>query len=249
LERPDEVDRRAKNVLSESDQVLDVARAAAREAHIPINTISYVSQNIGRDIADAARRYSASWVVMGWHKPVFLKSVLGGVVGTVVRQAPANVAIFCDKGLAEVKRIVVPYLGEPQDRGALLAAERLGRLPGVDVTILHVVKPNRGDSEPSLGLQNLLDRELAATGSQSGVQLQVVESDSPIDLVVEESRQYDLMVLGLSEEWKLDSGALFGKNESVAQLAHCSLLIVHANPAAPVIRNELAVEAASPHAR
>jgi Kef-type K+ transport system membrane component KefB/nucleotide-binding universal stress UspA family protein len=249
LERPEEVDRRAKSVLSESDRVLDIAQNAARAEHIPINTISYVSRNIGRDIAGAAQLYSASWVVMGWHKPVFLKSVLGGVVGTVIRHAPANVAIFCDKGLADVKHIVVPYLGEPQDRGALIAAERLGRLPGVSVTILHVVKPNRSDSEPSLGLQNLLDGELSATGSRGGVSLQVVESDVPIDLVVEESRQYDLMVLGLSDEWNLQKGALIGKNESVAQLAHCSLLIVHANPAAPVVRNELAIEAASPHGK
>ena len=238
LERPEEVDRRAKNVLSESDQVLDVAQATARASRIPINAVSFVSRNIGRDIVDAAQRYTASWVVMGWHKPVFFKSVLGGVVGTVLRQAPANVAIFCDKGLKEVKRIVVPYLGEPQDRGALIAADRLGRMPGVSVTILHVVKPNRGESDSRLSLQTLVDKELPATASQGGVRMQVVESDSPIELVVRESSRYDLMVLGLSDEWNLQSGHLFGSQESVAQLAECSLLIVHASPLAPIVRTE-----------
>jgi Kef-type K+ transport system membrane component KefB len=248
LERPDEVDRRAKNVLSESDQVLDVAQATARANRIPINTISFVSRNIGRDIADAANRYSASWVVMGWHKPVFFRSVLGGVVGTVLRQAPANVAIFCDKGLGEVKRVVVPYLGESQDRGALLAAERLSRLPDVKVTILHVVKPGRGDSDPRLSLKILMDKELPASSTQGGVQMQVVESDSPIDVVVEESRRYDLMVLGFSSEWNLQSNSAPGKQESVAQLAHCSLLIVHANPLAPVVRSERTISHADERA-
>jgi len=244
LERPDEVDRRAKNVLSESDQVLDVAQATARANHIPINTVSFVSRNIGRDIADAAQRYYASWVVMGWHKPVFFKSVLGGVIGNVLRQAPANVAIFCDKGLTELQRIVVPYLGIPQDRGALLAADRLARLPGVSVTILHVVKPNRGESDPHLSVRTVMEKELSATATRGGVRMQVVESDSPIDVVVEESRKYDLMVLGLSEQWNLEGDSGTGKQESVAQLAQCSLLIVHANPIAPVYYPEPDVEVA-----
>jgi Kef-type K+ transport system membrane component KefB len=246
LERPDEVDRRAKNVLSESDQVLDVAQATARANRIPINTVSFVSRNIGRDIADAAQRFHAGWVVMGWHKPVFFKSVLGGVIGNVLRQAPANVAIFCGKGLTELSRIVVPYLGVPQDRGALLAADRLARLPGVSVTILHVVKPNRGESDPHLSVRTVMEKELSATASRGGVRMQVVESDAPIDLVVEESRNYDLMVLGLCEQWNLEGDSGTGKQESVAQLAQCSVLIVHANPIAPVYHPEVVTEMLEP---
>ena len=68
--------------------------------------------------------------------------------------------------------------------------------------------------------------------------MQVVESDSPIETVVEESRRYDLMILGLSAEWNLQAVSIFGKQETVAQRAHCSLLIVHASPLAPVVRRE-----------
>lgn len=237
LERPDEVDRRAKNVLSESDQVLTVAQTAAKARNTSIQVVSFVSRNIGRDIADAAERYIASWVVMGWHKPVFFRNVLGGVVGQVLRQAPANIAIFCDKGLAQIKTILVPYLGEAEDRGALLAAERMGRVPGVSVTILHVVKPNRTDAEPRQNVQGMIDREFPGDDKRGDVRVRVVESDSPIEMVVQESREYDLMVLGLSDEWNIEGGgaAAAGKHESVAQASHCSLLIVHQNPKAPVV--------------
>lgn len=236
LDRPEEVERRRKGVLTEADEVLDIAQEAARDAHVSMHAVSFVSRNIGRDITDAARRYRASWVVLGWHKPIFFKSVLGATVGQVVRQAPANVAILVNKGLGDVKRVVVPYLGEKQDRGALLAAERMGRLPGVKVTILHVIKPNRNESEPRLSVETAVDREFPATAAEGAVRVQVVESDSPIELVVEESRRYDLMILGLSAEWNLDSVPLFGKHESVAKLAHCSLLIVHASPLAPKVQ-------------
>ncbi len=233
LDRPEEVERRAMSILAEGDAVLDVAQAAARAANVPIHTISFVSRNIGRDIAEAARTYHATWVVMGWHKPVFFNSVLGSTVAQVIRQAPANVAILVDKGLYDVTRIVVPYLGEVQDRGALLAAERLGRLPGVHVTILHVVKPNRNSADTRLAVQTAVDKEFEATDSRGAVRVQVVESDDPISVVVEESRRYDLMILGLADAWNLQNLPLFGKHESMAQRAHCSMLIVHANPAAP----------------
>lgn len=236
LERPDEFETRAKSAVTETDEVLDVAQSAAEAAHLPIHSLSFVSRNIGRDIAQAAREHHASWVVMGWHKPVFFNSVLGPTVAQVVRQAPANVAIFVDKGLDKVSRIIIPYLGEAQDRGALLAGERLGRLPGVRVTILHVVKPNRGEGDARLAVAAAVDKEFPGTAAQGGVRVQVMESAAPIDLVVEESRRYDLMILGLTDQWNLQNVPIFGKHETVAQRAQCSLLIVHASPLAPVIR-------------
>jgi nucleotide-binding universal stress UspA family protein len=157
-------------------------------------------------------------------------------VGQVLRDAPANVAIFVDKGLSDVKRIVVPYLGKPQDRGALMAAERMGRLPGVTVTILHVVKPGRGSSDSRLDLKTIMDREIPGSGENS-VRMRIVETDSPIDAAVEESRENDLLVLGMSEDWQLAPGSMFANSESLAQRSACSVLITHANPHAPVLRS------------
>jgi nucleotide-binding universal stress UspA family protein len=239
LDRPDELSRGAGNTYSESDRVVTVAQDAARTGGFTINAVTFVSRNIAADIVDAARRYRASWIVMGWHKPLFFKNVLGGLVGQVLHDAPANVAIFVDKGLTDVKRIVVPYLGKPQDRGALLAAERMSRLPGVTVTILHVVKPGRGISDARLHLKTVMDRELPAGGSGAGntVRMRVVETDSPIDAAVEESRENDLLILGMSEEWQLAPGSLFANSESLARRSACSVLIAHANPHAPVMQS------------
>jgi nucleotide-binding universal stress UspA family protein len=234
LDRPEEA-QRDRNLTSDGDEVLEIAQRAAATAGVQSHGISFVSRNIGSDIARAAESYRASWVVMGWHKPVFFKSVLGPTVTHVMRYAPANVAIFVDKGMTEMQRIIVPYIGEKQDRGALLAAERLGRLPGARVTILHVVKPNRGDEKPRLDVQGEIDREFPSTAGQTAVRVQVVENDSPIDLIAQESQRYDLMILGVSDEWNLKNVTIFGRQETIAQRAQCSLLIVHASPLAPVI--------------
>jgi hypothetical protein len=42
-------------------------------------------------------------------------------------------------------------------------------------------------------------------------------------------------VLGLPDEWQSDGGPLSRKHARLAEMARCSLLIVHANPHAPVV--------------
>jgi nucleotide-binding universal stress UspA family protein len=237
LIRPEAVDRPVSTNWNEADYVLEVARKTAQSEGLSLNTVGYVSRKIGLDIADAAKRYRASWVVIGWHKPVFFRNLLGGVVGQVLEQAPANVAVLVDKGLGAVTRIVVPYLGDAQDHSALLAARLLGKLPDVKLTLLCIVKPTPTGSEAgqATGIQADKDLPDAIAGS---VRVKVVESQGVIDAVVDESQHHDLLVLGLTDKWNLRSGKLVGKQETVAQRAKCSVLIVHANAQAPVVQSD-----------
>lgn len=242
LDRPEELELRAKGVLAESDEILRAATSVARGANVPITTVSFVSRNFGRDIAESVRKYQASWLVMGWHKPIFFKRLLGGTVGQVLELAPANVAVLFEKGWdgrSDLKRILVPYIGERQDRGALLAAERLGRLPGVEITVIHVVKPNRVGADARLGVQEEVAREFPETSGQESVRVKIIESESPADVVIEESYRFDLMVLGLASQRNGQSDEWNGRHENIAQLSNCAILIVHANPGAATMQNRM----------
>lgn len=233
LERPFEVERRARTASIEPDEVLDVAVAAAKKQQVPFSAINFVSRNIGRDIADAAERYLASWIVMGWHKPIFSSNVLGGVVGQVLQRAPANVAIFCDKGLGPVKRILVPYLGEPQDREVLNAVKHLSSLNEVSVTILRIKKDNA---------EQCAEESAAQIRLPEAAHVRSIDVADALKVIAEESACHDLMVLALSDEWGSSRGPLSGGHASLAETAQCSLLIVHANPRAPVVETEAAME-------
>jgi Kef-type K+ transport system membrane component KefB/nucleotide-binding universal stress UspA family protein len=243
LERPAEVERRARAGSIPIDEVLDVAVATAKAEKLPVNQLSFVSRNIGRDIAEAAERYLASWIVMGWHKPIFTNNVLGGVVGQVLQRAPANVAIFYDKGFGQVTRVLVPYLDTPQDRQAIEAALRIGHAEGITITVLHVVKT--GGDTPSSQPPGEFPSNLRLP---PGVQKRVIEAADPKRAVAEESAHHDLMVLGLSDEWDSAAGPLSRRHASVAEMARCSLLIVHGNPHAPVVEAEGRVEIIAPGA-
>ena len=110
-----------------------------------------------------------------------------------------------------------------------LAADQISQRHDARVTILHVVKPgSHADNTGRIGVQSLVDRQFATPGSTRQVRFQVVESDSPVDVVVRESANYDLIILGISAQWQLKEKILSRSQSSVAQASACSVLAVHA---------------------
>jgi Kef-type K+ transport system membrane component KefB len=226
LERPSEIQPIAKRASTAADEVLEVSQQTARKLSVPISAVSFVSHNIGRDIAEAAERFLATWVVMGWRKPIFFKNLLGGVVGQVLLNAPTNVAVFCDKGLGEVKRILVPCLDGWANNDGRSAAQQIATVTGASVTVLCILKP---------GTERTEAQGETETAVVPHADVEIVEHPEPLRAITEVSGRFDLLILGLSDEWQNESG-LFRGQDDLERLGGCSLLIVHCNPHAPVVQ-------------
>ncbi len=228
LNNPDEHERRSKAFYTLDDPIeLALRQAAAME--VPVSAIGFVSTDFASDITLTANRYDVQWIVLGGHHGMFAASALGRIADDVILHSNRNVAILVEKNLRVVQRIMVPYIGENQDIGALLAADQISRHHDAQVTILHVVKPGSHlDNSGRIGVQSLVDRQFAMPGGARQVRFQVVESDSPVDVVVSESANYDLIILGISAQWQLKQSILSRSQASVAQASACSVLAVHA---------------------
>jgi Kef-type K+ transport system membrane component KefB/nucleotide-binding universal stress UspA family protein len=207
-------------------EVLDVARREGDSLKIQLDTVSFSSRRIARDICRLAAYQHADWIVLGSHHGILDTSALGGIVARVLRKAPCPVAILIGQKMPPVRQVLVPYLGEPQDAGALLAAQHISRHAGVQVTILHVVKPHRPPVESPLGVKELANRLMPAAAGANPVRMQVLESDSPAAVVAEKSRDYDLIILGVSPQWKLHEQLLGRAQISVVRQCACPTLVV-----------------------
>ena len=175
---------------------------------------------------------------MGFHNPVYTSSILGGTVHRVLTGSDTDVAIYVDRRAFEVagnsdgalddaappRTILVPYLGSKHDRLAMELAGRMARRAKVAVTVLHVVAPGRsgggGDAKTAT------DRVFADPGQPMPVTMRVVEHDSPVDAVIEQAASFDLVVIGVAEEWGLESHLLGFRAERMAREVKRSMLIV-----------------------
>ncbi|NNM86436.1 MAG: universal stress protein [Phycisphaerales bacterium] len=207
---------------------IEAAQRYAAERKIEIGAISFPSRRIGHDIVRTAAAIRSDWLIVGSHRGVLGASAMGGVAGWVMRHAACHVGILVAKNVTAIKRVLVPYVGEEQDAGALLAANMMSQHAEVEVTILHVVRPHgHGLPDSPMGVRSLVDRYMPNTSGGRQIRMQVIEHHSPADVVIEESSRHDLVILGASPLWRLRERLLGFSQESVAVKSRCSVLIVH----------------------
>jgi Kef-type K+ transport system membrane component KefB/nucleotide-binding universal stress UspA family protein len=208
------------------DESLAPLLAQARGRSIPVEQISFVSRDVPGDISTIAKLNHVDLVLMGFHKPVIGKTILGGTVHRVLHQCENDVAIFVDRGFRQARRILVPYLGSEHDRLALSLAHRMARNIDARVTVLHVVAPMRSGDGESLGAKQAVERVFEEPDHKTPVTFRVIEDESPVGVVLHQSQSADLVIIGVAEEWGLESHLFGWRAERIARDCPSSLLIV-----------------------
>ncbi len=203
----------------------------AGERGVNVKPLSFVSSDPADDISRIAGVKEIDLVLIGWHKPLLRQSLLSGTVARVLKESPAPVGIFVDRGLGDVhrggvRRVLVPFVGTSHDYAALSLVRRLlhGR-SDVEATLLHVRSP----SKKSVTDPAALSPEGQSFNEPDGGQviLKVVESDEPVEVTLQESKNgYDLIVVGLGKEWGLEQRWLGMHSEQLLRESDVSLLIV-----------------------
>ena len=242
-----------------ADAALAPLLAEAARHRTPVTAVSFVSRDVASDIARTARLRDADLILMGFHNPVYTASILGGTVHRVLTGSDSDVAIYVDRraygvdpqpndgpaidkpatdgpatdrtpvdDAAPPRTILVPYRGSKHDRLAMELAGRMARRAKAAVTVLHVVAPGRGTAGGA-DARSAVDRVFAEPGQSAAVTMRVVEHGSPVDAVIEQSAAFDLVVIGVAEEWGLASHLLGFRAERIAREAGTSLLIVRAH--------------------
>ncbi|MBU8895622.1 cation/H(+) antiporter [Corallococcus sp. H22C18031201] len=193
----------------------------AQALGLSVRPLSFVSTEPAVDICRTAEAKHADLLLLGMHKPLFSQTVLGGTVHEVMQGATGTVAVLVDRGLSEVKRVLVPFAGGRHDKAALGLARRLMRHSGAEVTVLHVTSAERE------GQARAVVEEFFPGDEGSRVRFKVVRHESPEDAALEEARTgYDLVVVGVGAEWGLQ-GRLFGlQRERIVRDAPGSLIMV-----------------------
>jgi Kef-type K+ transport system membrane component KefB len=214
---------------------LEPLLTTAKRLEIQAEPIAFVSRDIPSDIARIARNRAADLILMGFHKPVFGQAILGGTVHRVMTASDNDVAVFVDRGFqSHPQQILVPYLGGKHDLLALELAGRIARNSKASLTVLHVVPPKRAESDAVLHARSIVDRAYSDPTQPTPVHFQIIEDLSPVEAVIQASAAYDLLVIGVEEQWGMQS-QLFGfRPERIAREATTSLLIVrkYAGPTA-----------------
>jgi Kef-type K+ transport system membrane component KefB/nucleotide-binding universal stress UspA family protein len=213
----------------ETEEVLRPLLAHAERHRIPVESISFTATDIAAGVAEVATERQASLVLIGFHHSVFSRTMLGGTVHRILESVETDVAVFVDRGYLGARKVLVPYRGGEHDRLALQIAARAARGGAAQVEVLHVTTSGaRGATKPTAA-RTEAERVFASPRSAENAlnwAFRSIDDPSPVDAVLRESSGYDLVVIGVSEEWGLESH-LFGlRPERIAEQSPTSMLIV-----------------------
>ncbi|MDQ4129822.1 MAG: universal stress protein, partial [Actinomycetota bacterium] len=210
------------------DSMLEEAVARLRplvesleEAGLDADPLAIAAGDVGETIARIANEREVDLVLLGYHEALFGERLLGGTVGEVLRDAEADVAVLVDPNgprhlrLTEDTRILVPFGGGFHEEAGLDIARRLAASSGGQLALLG---PASNEDE--------LTEQASEASERSGAETTPLPVDGDLtDELVERADDFDLLVLGVSDNWGR-GGNLESVREEVMERSGTPYLIV-----------------------
>jgi glucosyl-3-phosphoglycerate synthase len=228
---------RARHARRLLQQVLDFVPEG-----VELRTLVRIGRQAAEGILETAAEEDADLIVFGWSGTPGgrrgAQAVFSPTIDAVVRDAPCDIAVVKQRGLAEVHRILVPVRGGPHAELALRFADALGRRMDAEVAVLHVLPPDVGDL-----VRGQAERALQAFIRQHarGRSVPLVREAVHVrNTILREAESADLLVLGATVAQSTPAapggpaapasaagGGLFGVlPESIAQKARTTVIVV-----------------------
>lgn len=180
--------------------------------------------SVGESVVRVAAERSPDLVLMSMRKPFFGSRLLGGSLGQVLRDAPADVALLLDPSgngvaLGKASRVLVPYGHGFHEHAGLDLALRLAKTAGASVRLMG----SGEDYDAAHGLA-----QVAADAYQrSGVWTTAdAVSGDVVAPLVRAANDADLVVLAVSETWVDEGRESLGRVRDVVAASSTTPLLV-----------------------
>jgi uncharacterized hydrophobic protein (TIGR00271 family) len=224
---PDPVPLEAGHLRARAGRtLLGRAMNQANEEGFAIQPMTRVARSVAQGILDTADEGNADLIVLGWRGDTpSIGASMGPITDAVIRDAPCDVTIV--KGDEEVRmdKILVPTAGGPNAVKAARLAMLLSDSYGSQVTALYV-QSGQTTSEQMEENQQRIAQTLAGLEFSHPPEQKVIVADSVIEGIVGEAAEYDLVLLGASEEAMFDKFVFGSIPQQIAARVPKTVIIV-----------------------
>jgi amino acid transporter/nucleotide-binding universal stress UspA family protein len=200
----------------------------------PLHRAAHAMASAVRAVTEA--RPTIGLILLSWRGPLSAGRIYGSPSKTILQEAHCDIAVLRERHLNKVHRILVPAGGGPHARLGLRLATEIARSDEAELTLLRVARPSENlDVEAEMrGLNHLAEEVLGRPDPR--VQARILIREDVLDGILEEAQQgeYDLLVIGASEEWTIKSLLVGALPDTVADRAPCSVLMVRRYEAAGI---------------
>jgi Kef-type K+ transport system membrane component KefB/nucleotide-binding universal stress UspA family protein len=206
----------------------------AATAGVSARPISFLSDDVGADLARLADDQQCDVILLGWHRASLERHQVRSIVHSTFEHAPCDVVVLVDRlgrGVQpkEEGAVLVALSGGPHDEAAISRGTLLARDLGTNVKLLGYLRREPAHRDPGAASRALaLQADTPRQTRGAWIVPAFAEGDA-LAATVEESSRATAVVVGLGEAWR-GSEDFAGPASELAARASCPVLVVRAAP-------------------
>ncbi len=192
-------------LLKEGRKYLDAVIEEAHKFDVPVHTLIRIGRKVHEAIRQTVDENASDIIVLGW--PGYTNTagkIFGSVIDPLVDNPPTDIAIVRyqrDTDEHPIRSIFVPVAGGPNSRRAVRLAVQLAQvsLDGpTQVTLAHVIPPNATQAH-RVSAQKIFNYTLEGL-DYPHVETTLIAGEKVAETIIAHAKDYDLVVIGATEE-------------------------------------------------
>jgi amino acid transporter len=206
----------------------EAVQKLASEQGAVVRPLVQAARDLASGICDAARDESCQLIIMGYSAS--MDGTPNPLQAEVMSRTRAHVVLYACRASRPALRIAVSLGGEANLPLMVRVAGAIAERSGGSVTYLSVV-PEELDHHTLVGARDTQIEALRRHVAAVPFSATLVRSDSPLESLVEQSANFDLMIVGATAS-RVGQRASVGAFSSIfASRALCSVIVVRVTPA------------------
>ncbi len=215
---------------AERDHLLEVTAPIAQKRNVAISAKLKVANNVETAIyRELQSPNPVEMVLLGWPSLETKWKIPHNIIKEVMVNARKDVLVLRNRGIENLRRILVPIVGGPNSRLALRVAMSLAYQPEIHVTVLHLTPEGLDDEkmeDTNLYIQEVVENTLGKIPAWMNIDVHPSDSLGGGIIKKAEEGMYDLIIIGVGTE-TFSHRFLFGAlNDRLIEDVNCSMLIV-----------------------
>ena len=225
---PSQVPLAEGRIKAEADRMLlDLAIDQATKEEFRVQTMTRVSRSVSDGILDTAREEDVDQILVGWSggETRSVARSMGPVLDPIVKDAPCDVLVVKGHNWKDIQTILVPTAGGPNAPIGAQLASTLALSTDAKVTGLYV---QVGRASPTRMAENrqTIERTFEGLEFNQTPEKKVTLANNVLEGILKEAEDYDLVIVGASEQGFIDQFAFGSIPQRIAgQAPHASVMV------------------------
>jgi len=206
-----------KKFLRDGENLLNMAEKEIKRYRVPMRKKICISHDPADAIINFVTKGKSNVLIMGWSGEVYRDKVRRSIPQRVMKNVHCNVCIVKPHKLDKISRILVPLtLRLEDDLFRVKIAKSISETFGSKIDAVIIDSDGLGSKEIQDYMKNI---------KNFGIGIKKIRNKSIENALINESKEYDIMIIGPSREWIVEE-ILFGSiQDRIANKANCTVIL------------------------